>query len=194
MTATEATTALWTASELFAASHDDNCSCGDYDGPCDCDNPIPDDLYLVNHEDGTEYLSNRYAAIRSDLISSYEDRVWPRPRRVPCSWPKAQGEVTTRRFDPTWVLWAHRNHVQITNTPGEPDLCGLWLEGQHIGWIMPITGDDQRSATPADAPRLGRLLQVLDGVPLGSNRAWAASMILTRSQDVVAALTEGGLE
>lgn len=124
--------------------------------------PKPYDLYRLT-VDGTEYLSDRYVAVRADhlsentgkgvtVITSTKDQTGP-------EWviPDTRPGPSTEWFTPSVIRGALTAgwtiHQGTGDAPANPQ--HIYDGDQHVGFVMPVIGD--RDSLQAKAARLSEM-------------------------------------
>lgn len=161
---------------IFGGEYDGHQCCTCCSGYCQLDEIddleyLTEPLWFVGAD--RQYLSDRYFAVRSDLL----DLVSPGPKIVNAeSAPVALSDSMTvpahrpgpsvAQFDPDRLMRATAAGFTLHAADNGPE--HLYTEtGEHAGWLMPLTvhdgSDAPRGMTVADIPRVQRWVAVWNG-------------------------------
>ena len=156
--------ATWTAVQVFGdvnAHHGTCCQC--CDGYCPESDvkpaPAPPALYRVGH-----YLSDKYVAIKADLIApdGIDSDLYGAPVEVPmpAAWtaPDAEPPASTDLFVPSRAARLTALGIDIRGD-GKPS--HLYLDGEHIGYLMPA----ERGRTLDEIAAFRRVVEEAEAEP-----------------------------
>lgn len=138
----------FTLAEVFGGAYDGHECCSCCAGYCSlgetfkADEPAPETMYRITSTTGIEYISDRYVAIRADLVDvgEYADRIIDGPEGHDiASIPDAEPEDSTAVFRAAFVHHMKNCGIRIREgVPAGPQ--HLYASGEHVGWLMPANG------------------------------------------------------
>lgn len=183
---------------------------GEHHACCDCCEgycPAPDlgidrlDLFRVE-VNGATYLTDRYKAIRADLIQVGEAdrRFLYKDHKGKEEWPVPEVEPGPSR---TWLRPADVERLLDCGIDirqggdGPRERQHLYVDGEHVGWLMPCTGENLAHIKLAEVPRIRSYVAAAEHgdsriVVEGAEHPWDSAAVILHEADRIAALTAGG--
>ena len=135
-----------TLAQVFGGLYDGHECCECCNGYCSLESveniddvPAPMQIFKGFHSNGIAYLSDRYTAIREDLIDvgDYSDRVVDLKKPFEFPIPGFEPGPSTRRLRASFVHHMANCGIRIRQG-GEGTAQHLYsTDGVHVGWMMP---------------------------------------------------------
>lgn len=127
--------------------------------------------------DGVEYVTNKYLAIRADLI---ETDIGGEPIRMPSvtGWPvpATKPGPSTATLGPVYMHLLDEAGFDICDGGTTGGKQPVYRGAEHVGWLMPTRGDN--GVTPADLPALREIAEALPVTELEHPMTTAARLLL----------------
>lgn len=177
----------FTLAQVFGGEYDGHDCCSCCNGYCclesieDIDNiPAPEMLYRITGTSGVDYISDRYVAIRADLVDvgEYGDRVMKAPKpadigTIPDEEPAESAQLLRAAF----VHHMKNCGIRIREGGGEGHPQHLYsANGVHVGWLMPVKTRRGPAITLDQVDRIKTYVaeQEINGwaIPVGSGDEW----------------------
>lgn len=127
---------------------------------------------------GVEYVTDKYLAVRADLIEATSG--W-KPLRTPISvidWsvPDAKPGPSTATLGPVYMHLLDKAGFDICDGGATSGKQHIYRGAEHVGWVMPTRGDN--GVTLADLPALREIAAALPVIELDHPMTTAARLLL----------------
>ena len=129
--------------------------------------------------DGVEYVTNKYLAVRADLIESTTSDGWELGLRISVAdWviPDAKPGQSTATLGPVYMHLLNRAGFDICDGGATSRKQHVYRGAEHVGWLMPTRGDN--GVTLADLPALREIAEALPVIELDHPMTTAARLLL----------------